>query len=176
MPGWLEYDSNNSGGNFWLRDEDWKALEDAGWIVGWIVVTEKTGYSFTERYVSAESGRRYGDTWEEACRQFQVGQPRWPDSTDASSEIIVAAASTYDEAVALREEYGGYFGELAVSCAKRGESAAALVEEFERITGQDASAEGCNCCGPPHSFEWHDDDGTKSYGRATVTRTELAWS
>ena len=31
----LEYSSNNSGGNWWLDDEDWKALEAAGWDVDW---------------------------------------------------------------------------------------------------------------------------------------------
>lgn len=29
----------------------------------------------------------------------------------------------------------------------------ALVE-FEELTGQDVSEEGCNCCGAPHSFSW----------------------
>lgn len=29
---------------------------------------------------------------------------------------------------------------------------ATAIAEFEYITGQDASAEGCPCCGPPHSF------------------------
>lgn len=28
------------------------------------------------------------------------------------------------------------------------------LEEFERITGQNVSDEGCNCCGAPHSFTW----------------------
>lgn len=31
-----EYDSNNSGGHWWLTDEDWKALEAAGWKVDWV--------------------------------------------------------------------------------------------------------------------------------------------
>lgn len=29
------YASNNSGGTWWLTDEDWKALEEAGWKVHW---------------------------------------------------------------------------------------------------------------------------------------------
>jgi hypothetical protein len=29
------YSSNNSGGNWWLSDEDWIALEKAGWKVKW---------------------------------------------------------------------------------------------------------------------------------------------
>lgn len=31
MKGTLEYRSNNSGGSWWLSDEDWKAMEEAGW-------------------------------------------------------------------------------------------------------------------------------------------------
>lgn len=26
------------------------------------------------------------------------------------------------------------------------------IEEFEEITGENANAEGCNCCGQPHNF------------------------
>lgn len=33
--GLLRYSSNNSGGAFWLRLEEWQALEKAGWIVHW---------------------------------------------------------------------------------------------------------------------------------------------
>lgn len=32
----LNYSSNNSGGSWWLCDDDWKNLEDAGWEVDWI--------------------------------------------------------------------------------------------------------------------------------------------
>ena len=43
----VEYDSNNSGGNWWLTDDDWKALEQAGWVVAWIKDNDSyTGDSF----------------------------------------------------------------------------------------------------------------------------------
>jgi hypothetical protein len=32
---YVEYSANNSGGDWWLTDDDWKALEKAGWIVQW---------------------------------------------------------------------------------------------------------------------------------------------
>lgn len=32
----VEYSSNNSGGSWWLSDEDWLALEKAGWNVEWV--------------------------------------------------------------------------------------------------------------------------------------------
>jgi hypothetical protein len=31
----VEYSSNNSGGRWWLTDDDWLALEKAGWKVSW---------------------------------------------------------------------------------------------------------------------------------------------
>lgn len=31
----FEYSSNNSGGNWWLKDKDWINLEKAGWFVIW---------------------------------------------------------------------------------------------------------------------------------------------
>jgi len=31
----VTYSSNNSGGRWWLTDEDWVALENAGWAVEW---------------------------------------------------------------------------------------------------------------------------------------------
>lgn len=39
MSMYVEYDSNNSGGRWWLTDENWKALEAAGWRVEWTGLT-----------------------------------------------------------------------------------------------------------------------------------------
>jgi len=35
VKGKVSYSSNNSGGSWWLKDEDWQALEAAGWNVEW---------------------------------------------------------------------------------------------------------------------------------------------
>lgn len=32
----IQYRSNNSGGHFWISEEDWKNLEKAGWVIKWI--------------------------------------------------------------------------------------------------------------------------------------------
>lgn len=32
---YVEYSSNNSGGTWWLTDNDWRALANAGWEVEW---------------------------------------------------------------------------------------------------------------------------------------------
>lgn len=34
--GYIEYSSNNSGGSWWLTDQNWKDLEEAGWDVAWV--------------------------------------------------------------------------------------------------------------------------------------------
>jgi hypothetical protein len=31
----IRYSANNSGGNWWVTDDDWRALERAGWTVEW---------------------------------------------------------------------------------------------------------------------------------------------
>lgn len=82
----IKYSSNNSGGSWWLSDDDWKKLEAAGWSVEW-------------------------------------KKERW-------------------------------LGALAKSASKDFDSVGAAIREFEEVTGQQASDEGCNCCGAPHSFSW----------------------
>ena len=82
----VEYTSNNSGGVWWLKDKDWKALEDAGWDVDWVK--------------------------------------------------------------------GRFLGVLAQNASKEFESVKDALLEFEDVTGKCVSDEGCNCCGPPHSFSW----------------------
>ena len=32
----IKYSSNNSGGDWWLSDEDWYKLEGAGWVIDWV--------------------------------------------------------------------------------------------------------------------------------------------
>lgn len=80
----IEYSSNNSGGDWWLSDDDWKALEAAGWVIEW-------------------------------------KPERWLDA-------------------------------LATSATREGLSMDDAIAEFEKVTGQDANATGCECCGEPHYF------------------------
>lgn len=37
---------------------------------------------------------------------------------------------------------------------KRFDSIQEAIREFEKLTKQDVTEEGCNCCGPPHEFKW----------------------
>lgn len=46
--GTLSYSSNNSGGDWWLTDANWKALEDAGWKVDWFK-DEESGKQWVDK-------------------------------------------------------------------------------------------------------------------------------
>lgn len=45
-----------------------------------------------------------------------------------------------------------WLGALATSASKDFPDMDSAIREFEEITGHDANDEGCECCGPPHSF------------------------
>lgn len=101
----IEYSSNNSGGSWWLTDQNWHDLEAAGWTVAW------------------ENGRWLGALAKKAHKDF-------PSVKDA-------------------------------------------ILEWEKITKQTASDEGCNCCGAPHTFYWGratsiaPENSTETYGYAS---------
>lgn len=52
--GYVEYNSNNSGGDWWLNDADWHKLEAAGWVVQW--ATHTTVHDDKGNIVLADSG------------------------------------------------------------------------------------------------------------------------
>lgn len=78
MNGYVDYESNNSGGSWWLEDEDWYALEDAGWNVRWLCVAPED-----RRYLGAlaKSARRYGLPLEDAIEEWE--EITFKDSTNA---------------------------------------------------------------------------------------------
>lgn len=123
----VTYDSNNSGGGWWLNSEQWDKLAEAGWNVHW-------------------------------CHDG--GRP----------------SKAYENPMAVCEDTGEtWLGARACSAAKRFENPADAIREFEEVTGEDPSAEGCNCCGPPHSFEYTDADGEHHYATARVVETEISF-
>jgi hypothetical protein len=44
----VTYNSNNSGGSWWLTDDDWHALEDAGWEVDWYANQDRDWFAADE--------------------------------------------------------------------------------------------------------------------------------
>jgi hypothetical protein len=93
----IEYSSNNSGGRWWLSDDNWKALEASGWKVAW-------------------------------CKD---------------EKPIKIGEYTMKNA----DENGRWIGALAKKASKDFENVGDAIREWEKITGLEASDEGCNCCG-----------------------------
>jgi hypothetical protein len=154
--GWLHYEANNSGGEWWLKDEDWQALEDAGWVVHWVhSATIDHGVDFPEK----------GDPKKDPHAYALKNKDPLPHSHEYGPCRFIQAPRTDQR----------WLGALAKSACKRFGSAAEGVAEFEFLAHQSARDEGCSCCGPPHSFEWEGDDGTKSYGRTRIVETAFEW-
>lgn len=79
----LRYDSNNSGGSWWLSDDAWRALEAAGWNVDWIADREKGGLGGPDA-----DGRWLGALATSASKPLD----------DTEDSTIQAALSEWDEA------------------------------------------------------------------------------
>lgn len=60
----VEYYSINSGGHWWLEDQDWYNLESAGWKVGWK----------SERWLGAlaRSAKKQFASFQEAIEEFEA--------------------------------------------------------------------------------------------------------
>ena len=89
----VEYTTNNSGGSWWLTDQNWHDLAAAGWDVKW---------------------------WKDQDHKYFAGER--------------------------------FLGALATTATRIGLSLEDAIKEFETITGQDHTDEGCSCCGEPHAF------------------------
>lgn len=71
----VKYSANNSGGHWWLSDEQWKDLEDAGWVVNWTegrflgaLATSATRECMSEKVAIAEWETITGeDSNEQGC-------------------------------------------------------------------------------------------------------------
>lgn len=132
----VDYTSNNSGGGWWLNDEDWLALEKAGWDVSWgPTLFCKDRFGIASAYgVPAPAVC----TGAKVCPGHQVAQS-YDDIRENDKLRFLRAAAT--------------------RASKHFESLAAGIQEWEEITKKDSSALGCyDCCGAPHSFEAYDPD------------------
>lgn len=128
--GYVEYSSNNSGGGWWLKDEDWKALEKAGWVIEWAWLTPV-----------------YEDN---DCKRDDKGLPLLERKDPATAKY------SWEKL----QEGERYMGALSTRAFKPNcDSLAQAVEEWERITGESSTDAGCPCCGVPHKFTLYDDEG-----------------
>lgn len=129
----VEYNSNNSGGGWWLSDEDWAKLETEGWYVAWLGLSFcNTEYRFSNDHGKAPNtcppkecpGHRGAESFEEAKKSNN----RWLGALAREATIEIKA---YNKTLA--------------------EGVAELWWE-EALPNQNAKDQGCNCCGRPHSF------------------------
>lgn len=144
----VEYSSNNSGGSWWLKDADWKALEDAGWVVEW----GKLDFCHSKYRLSIVGESVAPNTCAVEMRTNPNGREFEYNTCKGHRH-----AASYAEMV---ESGARWLGALATAAHKDFPTLADAVREWEQVTGQDASDNGCGCCGPPHSFS--SDDGYAS--------------
>lgn len=75
VPRRIEYQSNNSGGSWWLEDKHWKALEKAGWKVEWFKDSDFHGEHVknTGRFLGALASRasREGLSMQDAVGEWE---------------------------------------------------------------------------------------------------------
>lgn len=130
---YIEYNSNNSGGYWWLEDEDWKALEAAGWVIEWASLENL--YNNEGNYIREENG---------LPKLVPIGEGNSQSSSFADEE----------------DGEFRYLGALAkIAYKPHCDNLKEAVSEWEKITGQSSLDAGCPCCGNPHNFTLYDDDG-----------------
>lgn len=133
----VEYRHNNSGGSWWLKDEDWKSLEDAGWWVEW------GGMDF--------------------CH-YLVFEPHTAPDTCESEDVCPGHQryDSYDEARAGERFIGAIATDacLTVEAADREGAESMAVAAWEgALRGRfSASDPGCSC-GGPHYFRAREESG-----------------
>lgn len=133
---YVEYSSNNSGGNWWLKDEDWHALEKAGWVVHWAWLSNKYDAAGND-YIRDERGLPVLVPSEESDSKYS-----WDKLKPGERWLGALAREAYRPDLSLEE----------------------AVAEWERVTGANSTDAGCPCCGVPHHFTERDDNG--KYGRS----------
>lgn len=123
----VTYSSNNSGGGWWLKDKDWKNLEKRGWHIIWGGL-----YFCHSRYkISEKVPEKYVE-----CAK----------GTSCNGHRLYESANEEER----------WLGALAKEATKDFNSITEAIKEFETVTKQDVTDEGCNCCGAPHTFTWDD--------------------
>ena len=91
----VTYSSNNSGGYWWLKDDDWLALEAAGWKVDWVADNPRFGTG--DRWLGALAMRatREGLTLRESVEEWEeiTGQ----NAADQGCNCCGSPHDFYDE-------------------------------------------------------------------------------
>lgn len=104
----VEYRSNNSGGDWWLTDDDWRALEAAGWEIRWFAANRDVYRTLDAegRFIGAladsairrqASLRDAVDEWERVTGKSSLdagcpccGQPHWFTEYDDNGDYVTS--------------------------------------------------------------------------------------
>lgn len=73
----VTYYHNNSGGSWWLTNDDWKTLEKSGWVVKW-EEERVLGALATSATIEAESVEKAIELWGSALPHmdaYEMGCP-----------------------------------------------------------------------------------------------------
>lgn len=133
---YVEYDSNNSGGRWWLTDNDWTNLEKAGWVVAWASL----------QHLYDDSGNHVRE---------DNGLPRLVPR-DGTEEGLSSFGIEKDSKGQYR-----YMGALArTAYLPDCDDIRAAADNFDLVTSCCATDAGCPCCGQPHNFTLYDSDGS----------------
>ena len=131
----IDYRANNSGGHWWVKDDQWRALEAAGWDVVW------GGLYFCNSKFSFDK--------KPPGKSYPCNEPHSPSSEEEVKQGCPGHRK-YDTADEVKGDR--YLGAIATSAYFECDSMKEALQSFEKVTGMSVSEEGCNCCGPPHSF------------------------
>lgn len=99
----VEYSSNNSGGRWWLSDEDWQSLESSGWKVNWVKDDPNAMMVNDGRFLGALAMRasREGLSMQEAVSE-------WESVTRKSSTDAGCACCGQPHSFTLYDDAGNY--------------------------------------------------------------------
>lgn len=103
------YSSNNSGGDWWLTDEDWQNLEKAGWKVEW-----RAGTTNSLTGLPCDDGRWLGALATEAYRDGLS-----LDEAISEWESITGRYSAEEGCPCCGDPH--YFYEMQVTATERGD-------------------------------------------------------
>jgi hypothetical protein len=106
---YVEYSSNNSGGNWWLSDQNWLDLEKAGWEVKWV--------KGDDRFLGALAmyATKQGTTLDEAIAN-------WETVTGESSNSLGCECCGTPHSFTLYNDEGDYVDSYCPSYPSYGDS------------------------------------------------------
>lgn len=93
----ITYESNNSGGHWWLTDDDWISLANAGWDVAW--------FKDSDTYDTDKDGKWLGALASRASKDF-------PDREAAIHEWeMITGAFPYDQGCPCCGDPHGFYAD-----------------------------------------------------------------